>query len=295
LLKTARKGWTMQTNDQWREYALLDAGDGRKLERWGQFVLSRPEPQALWPPLAPALWKDAAADYQRSASGGGQWHYRVALPEEWTVSYRKLRFLVRPTGFKHTGLFPEQAANWDWIGERLAGADGVSLLNLFAYTGAATVAAVAAGAHATHVDAAKGMVAWARHNLAANGLADRPLRLIVDDVGKFTAREIRRGNRYQAVILDPPSYGRGAGGELWKIEDQLYGLLATVESLLADDARFVILNSYTTGLSRLLVENLLELVFRARRGGKVEALELGLPIGQSGLVLPCGVTGRWSV
>ena len=273
----------------WRDYEILDAGDGNKLERWGDVTLLRPDPQAVWP-MAPAGPVDAT--YFRSASGGGHWEYAKALPESWRIHYRELTFVVRPTGFKHTGLFPEQAVNWDWMQQIVRSADRpLQVLNLFAYTGGATVALAAAGAQVVHVDAAKGMVAWARQNAEASGLEDKPIRYIVDDVMKFVLREQRRGRTYDGILMDPPSYGRGPSGEMWKIEKNLYPLVEACAKLLSPDARFFLINSYTTGLAPSVLQDVLQV---ALPKGRVEAGEVGLPIRRGGLVLPCGASGRWS-
>ena len=281
--------------DQWTDFEVLDTGAGEKLERWGRVVLARPDPQTIWPAaLPPERWRQADAHYLRSGSGGGHWEFRQTLPEEWTIRYGDLRFYVRPTGFKHTGLFPEQAVNWDWmrglIGRRNA---PVRVLNLFGYTGGATVACASAGAHVTHVDAAKGMVAWAKENAAASGLADRSVRWIVDDCAKFVEREIRRGHKYDAVIMDPPSYGRGPGGEVWKLEDNLWDFVSLCTGVLSDDPLFFLINSYTTGLARSVLTYLTDSLITARRGGSSRAEELGLPVTESALTLPCGASCRW--
>jgi 23S rRNA (cytosine1962-C5)-methyltransferase len=274
----------------WDEFAVLDAGNGMKLERWGAWLLARPDPQVLWP--AAREWKDWHAWYHRSAEGGGEWERRTKLPEQWSVAWKGLKFKVRPTDFKHTGLFPEQAANWAWMQAQVAGAGRpLKALNLFAYTGAATVALAAAGAQVAHVDAAKGMVEWAKENAALNGLKEAPIRWLVDDVGKFVEREARRGSQYDALVLDPPSYGRGKSGETWKLEKHLWPLLQACEKVLAPGARFVVLNTYTTGLSPLVMQQLLAKMM-AGRPGSVEASELALPIASGGL-LPCGATARW--
>lgn len=279
---------------QWEDFEVLDSGDGMKLERWGQARLARPDPQVLWPPAQP--WTGALAPdawYHRSAEGGGQWEHKTQLPQQWTVAWGPLRFQVRPTDFKHTGLFPEQAVNWAWMMQQCQAAGRpLKALNLFAYTGAATVALAKAGASVTHVDAAKGMVDWAKANAALNGLQDAPVRWLVDDVGKFVDREIRRGNLYDALVLDPPSYGRGKSGETWKLEKDLWPLLQRCAQLLSPEARFVVLNTYTTGLSPLVMRVLLERAL-AGRGGSVDCAELALPVSGGGL-LPCGATARWS-
>ncbi len=295
---------TMLIADRWRDYELVDAGAGERLERWGEFVLRRPDPQVLWPRhLDAKRWERADAVYHRSASGGGRWEFRRALPERWTIRYETARgaalsFHVRPTGFKHTGLFPEQAVNWEWMMEAIAAAraangGGARVLNLFAYTGGATVAATAAGATVCHVDSAKGMVAWAKENLALSGLAERPARFLVDDVMKFAEREKRRGNRYDAIVMDPPSFGRGTSGETWKIEKALLPLVEAARDILSEQPLFFLINSYTTGLSPRVLENVLRATVGARFGGETRSGEVGLPIASSGLVLPCGIYARW--
>jgi 23S rRNA (cytosine1962-C5)-methyltransferase len=274
----------------WEEFGVLDAGEGMKLERWGDWLLARPDPQALWPRAS--QWKDWHAWYHRSESGGGAWQKRTNLPDEWRVTWRGLHFKVRPTDFKHTGLFPEQASNWEWMAREVQAAPKpVRALNLFAYTGAATVALARAGAEVAHVDAAKGMVAWARENAALNSLEKAPIRWLVDDCTKFVEREARRGSLYEGLILDPPSYGRGKNGETWKLERHLWPLLEACEKVLAPSARFVVLNTYTTGLSPMVLESLLARMMRGRRG-EVQAAELALPV-SSGGCLPCGATARW--
>lgn len=279
----------------WKDYEVIDTGDGEKLERWQDVILRRPDPQAIWPKQRPELWTRADAHYHRSVKGGGEWEFFKKLPERWTVSYGELRFYVHPTGFKHTGLFPEQAVNWDWMAARIREAKRpIKVLNLFGYTGGATVACARAGAQVTHVDAAKGMVQWARENAAASNLAERPVRWLVDDCVKFVQREIRRGNHYDGIIMDPPSYGRGPGGEVWKLEEQLYGLVEMCVPVLTDDPLFFILNSYTTGLSPSVMAYLLGVLLRPKFGGYVSADEIGLPVTETGLVLPCGSTAIWS-
>lgn len=285
--------------NKWQDYELIDCSRGEKLERWGDRILVRPDPQVVWE-LAPEekspLWGQAEARYLRSKSGGGRWETLGNLPESWEIHYRDLTFGVKPMGFKHTGLFPEQAANWDWFGEILRRQPGrqPQVLNLFAYTGGATVAAAAAGAAVCHVDAAKGMVHWARENAARSGLSDRPVRYIVDDVKKFVEREIRRGRRYDAVIMDPPSYGRGPGGELWKIEQELFGLVCLCTQLLCDNPLFFRVNTYTTGLSPSVMENIFRLTLLRKFGGRLAVEETGLPVTNLNLVLPCGYSSRWS-
>ena len=281
--------------DQWRDYELLDCGNGEKLERWDTQYLVRPDPQAIWAtPRRNPAWKRANARYLRSQSGGGHWE-KKALPESWKIRYRDLTFQVKPMNFKHTGLFPEQAVNWDFAMEKIRSADRpIRVLNLFAYTGGATVACAKAGASVCHVDAARGMVAWARENARLSGLGEAPIRWIVDDCAKFVEREIRRGRRYDAIIMDPPSYGRGPTGEVWKLEDNLYPFVELVAGVLSDDPLFVILNSYTTGLAPSVATYILETIVSKRFGGHTQADELGLPVTESGLFLPCGATGRWT-
>ena len=281
--------------DQWKDYEVLDTSDGEKLERWGRYILVRPDPQVIWnTPKKNPLWREHDARYARSSSGGGQWS-RHRLPERWQIRYRDLTFNVKPMNFKHTGVFPEQAANWDFIDAQIRKAGRpVSVLNLFAYTGGATLAAAKAGAAVCHVDAARGMVAWARENAAASGLGEAPIRWIIDDCAKFVEREIKRGRRYDAVIMDPPSYGRGPSGEIWKLEKDLYPFLQLVAGVLSDDPLFFIINSYTTGLAPSVLTCLLDSIITPRHGGHTESDELGLPVTDSGLVLPCGATGRWT-
>ena len=277
----------------WRDYEVLDAGDGEKLERWGDVTLCRPDPQAIWPRQAGDLWQSADARYQRASGGGGAWEFHKKLPEKWIVGYGGLRFYVRPTGFKHTGLFPEQAVNWDWMAGRIEHAEQpVKVLNLFGYTGGATMACCLAGAHVTHVDAAPGMVQWAGGNRRPAGQGGGLVRRIVDDAQKFVEREARRGNFYQGILMDPPSYGRGPGGEVWKLEDELYALVSASAKLLADDARFFLINSYTTGLQPAVLHNMLLMTVAKALGGRVDADEVVLPIASGG-VLPCGASGRW--
>ncbi len=285
----------MDLATRWKSYALLDAGDGEKLERWGDIILRRPDPQALWPRNHDArFWQQADGVYHRSASGGGHWERDPALPAQWTIEYGALRFQIAPTGFKHTGLFPEQAVNWDWMQDLVTRAQRpIRVLNLFAYTGGATVALAAAGAHVCHVDAAKKMVQRARENAALSGLAEAPIRYLVDDVMKFIQREQRRGNRYEAIVMDPPSYGRGPTGECWQLEEALADLVKRCAALLSDQPLFFLINSYTTGFSPQVAANLLLQQVKAAHGGVVTADELGLPIQDSELVLPCGTYGRW--
>lgn len=282
----------MYVADQWRDVEVLDTGDGYKLERWGDVLLSRPDPQVIWPKADPSLWQSADAHYERSQRGGGRWRFSRQLPDRWQVRYEDLSFYVRPTGFKHTGLFPEQAANWDWMRERLKGREGAKVLNLFAYTGGASAACAKAGAHVTHVDAAKGMCQWAKENRELSGLPETSMRFIVEDALSFVKREARRGNRYEGILMDPPSYGRGPTGEVWKLEDELYGLVNWAAGLLSDDAAFFLISSYTTGLQPAVLDNILRRTVMRRLGGEIEAQELGLPVGTGG-VLPCGSSGRW--
>ena len=284
----------MWTSDKWRDYELIDCGRGEKLERWGKYTLVRPDPQAIWnTPRENPLWRRHDARYARSSTGGGAWE-KKELPERWTVGYGNLTFNIKPMNFKHTGLFPEQAANWDFAMEQIRRAGRpISVLNLFAYTGGATVACAAAGASVCHVDAARGMVSWGRDNARASGLEDAPIRWIVDDCAKFVEREIRRGRRYDAVIMDPPSYGRGPSGEVWKLEDSLWPFVELVAGVLSDEPLFFLINSYTTGLAPSVLTYILESLITPKYGGRTHSDELGLPVTESGLALPCGATGRW--
>ena len=281
--------------NNWKDYELLDCGRGEKLERWGDKLLVRPDPQAIWnTPRTHRGWRRPDARYARSGTGGGQWADN-SVPQRWQVGYRDLTFNVGLMNFKHTGVFPEQAANWDFAREQIQNAGRpVSVLNLFAYTGGATVACAAAGASVCHVDAAKGMVQWARDNARSSGLEDRPIRWIVDDCAKFVEREIRRGRKYDAIIMDPPSYGRGPSGEVWKLEENLYPFVALAAEVLCDDPLFVILNSYTTGLAPSVLTYILQTVVGGKFGGHTRSDELGLPVTQTGLALPCGAAGRWT-
>lgn len=285
----------MRYTKDWKNYELLDCSGGERLERWGNVVLIRPDPQVIWnTPKEHPLWHRADARYVRSKEGGGHWECRRQLPEAWNINYKDLQFKISPTGFKHTGLFPEQAVNWDMMREKITGAGrSVKVLNLFAYTGGATLAAASAGASVCHVDAAKGMVHWARENAELSSLAERPIRWIVDDCAKFVEREIRRGNTYDAIIMDPPSYGRGPGGEVWKLEDQIYDLVKLCTGVLSDEPLFFLLNSYTTGLSASAMAYVLG-VNMQKFGGSVSAEEIGLPVTASGMVLPCGSSAIWS-
>ena len=285
---------TMWISDKWTDYELADCSRGEKLERWGEVWLVRPDPQAIWDtPRTNRHWKQRNARYIRSESGGGSWE-KGSIPESWDMHYGELRFRVRPMNFKHTGLFPEQASNWDWAMAKIRGAGRpIRVLNLFAYTGAATVACLKAGAEVCHVDAAKGMVAWAKENAAASGVSDRPVRWIVDDCQKFVEREIRRGKRYDALIMDPPSYGRGPGGEIWKLEQSLWPFVSLCAGVLSEQPLFVLINSYTTGLSPSVLSYVSSSVFAPRFGGRSESRELCLPVTETGLYLPCGASCRY--
>lgn len=280
--------------DNWKDYELIDTSEGERLERWGKYILVRPDPQIVWKNEKKSIfWDKADATYRRSSKGGGAWAEN-RLPNQWKISYGNLNFIIRPTGFKHTGLFPEQAANWDWFSELIRGAGRpIKVLNLFAYTGGATVAAAKAGASVCHVDAAKGMVAQAKENAAMSGLAEAPIRYIVDDCKKFVEREIKRGNHYDGIIMDPPSYGRGPSGEVWKIEDCIDDFVSLAVKVLSDKPLFFLLNSYTTGLSPLAMSYILRLRLCERFGGTLEAGELSLPVTQTGGFLPCGASVRW--
>lgn len=279
--------------DNWNDYQVLDCSAGEKLERWGAYTLIRPDPQVIWDtPRKHPGWKNKNAHYHRSKKGGGEWEF-FDLPEQWTIHYRSLTFHLKPFSFKHTGLFPEQAVNWDWFCNKIRSAKRpVKVLNLFAYTGGATLAAAGAGASVTHVDASKGMVTWAKENAVSSGLAKAPIRWIVDDCVKFVEREIRRGNHYDAVIMDPPSYGRGPKGEIWKIENAIHPLIKLCTQLLTEQPLFFLVNSYTTGLQPAVLAYMLGIELQ-RFNGSVEAQEIGLPVSSNGLVLPCGASGRW--
>jgi len=280
--------------NNWKDYEVIDTSNGEKLERWGKYILLRPDPQVLWdtPKKNPA-WKQLNGHYHRSKKGGGEWEF-FDLPEQWAIHYEDLTFHLKPFSFKHTGLFPEQAANWDWFSDLIKKANRpIKVLNLFAYTGGATCAAAKAGASVTHVDASKGMVTWAKENAAASGLADAPIRWIVDDCVKFVEREIRRGNHYDAIIMDPPSYGRGPKGEIWKIEEKIHPFIALCQQLLSDDPLFFLVNSYTTGLAPAVLTYLISTEVVSKHGGQVVSDEIGLPVSDNGLVLPCGAAGRW--
>ncbi len=280
---------------EWKDYSIIATGDGYKLERWKGITLLRPDPQVIWKSsINLDRYKDLNAKYIRSQTGGGAWEYYKKFPEEWTVSYKNLKFLIKPMGFKHTGLFPEQAVNWDAMHSLITGAGRkISVLNLFAYTGGATVACTNAGAEVTHVDSAKAMVERAKENMSLSGLKDRPVRYIVDDCKKFVEREIRRGRKYEAVIMDPPSYGRGPNGEMWKLENELYSLVELCEQVLSDNPLFFLINSYTTGLQPQVMKNILEKAIKSKHGGETEAYEVGLNTEEEGIILPCGNSGLW--
>ena len=281
----------------WKEYQVLDLAGGDKLESWNGVVVARPDPQVIWDKRSfPKLWAKADGTYHRSRSGGGSWSFAKSLPERWPMRFDSLglTFHIKPTGFKHMGLFPEQGVNWEWMHELIhRESRPIRVLNLFAYTGGATLACAAAGAKVTHVDSSKGVVTWAKENLALSGMADRPVRFIADDAIKFVEREKRRGNFYEGIIMDPPSYGRGPGGEIFKLEKELYHLVEKCAELLSDSPLFFLINSYTTGLAPTVLSNLLQLTVKSRHGGRVSADEVGLPVANSGLVLPCGSSGRW--
>lgn len=287
--------------NNWKDYEVLDCSNGEKLERWGDYILVRPDPQVIWDtPKTLKGWKKMNGHYHRSSRGGGEWEF-FNLPEQWTINYKSLTFNLKPFSFKHTGLFPEQATNWDWFSDLISkekskrGNDNpVKVLNLFAYTGGATLAAAAAGANVTHVDASKGMVNWAKENAVSSGLKDAPIRWLVDDCVKFVEREIRRGNKYDAIIMDPPSYGRGPKGEIWKIEDSIHSFVKLCTQILSDKPLFFLINSYTTGLAPSVLTYMIEIEVSKKFGGHVEAQEIGLPVSSNGLVLPCGASGRWS-
>ena len=284
----------MRLSNEWIDYECIDAGNGEKLERWGNIILRRPEPQAMWPIEMDKKWNDVSGTYYRFKDGGGHWEFNESLPEYWTVNYKDLKFKVSPTNFKHTGLFPEQATNWDFMMDKIKNAGRpIKVLNLFAYTGAATMACSMAGADVVHVDAAKGMVQWAKENRDLCGLQDHFIRFIVDDCLKFVEREIRRGNKYDAIVMDPPSYGRGPNGEVWKLEHNLEYLVRKCTELLSDKPLFFLINAYTTGISSTVLYNILKLTVAARYGGEIDNGEVGLPIKNNGLVLPCGIYGRW--
>ena len=281
--------------DGWKDYEVIDTSSGEKLERWGDYMLVRPDPQVIWNTEKKHFgWKKWNGHYHRSNKGGGEWEFKN-LPEEWSIGYKELTFNLKPFSFKHTGLFPEQATNWDWFSSLIREANRpIKVLNLFAYTGGATVSAAKAGASVTHVDASKGMVGWAKENAASSGLADAPIRYLVDDCVKFVEREIRRGNKYDGIIMDPPSYGRGPKGEIWKIEESVFPFVQLTSQLLSDEPLFFLINSYTTGLQPAVLSYMLHTVLDPIHKGTVEAQEIGLPVKSNGLVLPCGASGRWT-
>lgn len=285
----------MRVADGWKDYELLDCSDGERLERWGDVILIRPDPQVIWKtPKKHPMWKKANARYLRSSTGGGHWEVLRKTPDIWRINYKGLSLNVKTMGFKHTGIFPEQAVNWDYTAQLIKDADRpVKVLNLFSYTGGATVACLKAGAQVVHVDASKGMVAWAKENAAASSVADRPVRWIVDDCIKFVQREIRRGNKYDIIIMDPPSYGRGPGGEVWKLEDEVYGFVELCTQVLSDNPIMVLINSYTTGLSPAVMQYILGSLVVPKFGGEVTGSEIGLPVTQTGMVLPCGASAIW--
>lgn len=283
--------------NQWNDYEILDTSNGEKLERWGDYFLVRPDPQVLWTtPKTHKNWKQKNGHYHRSSKGGGEWEF-FHLPKEWKIQYKDLTFHLKPFNFKHTGLFPEQATNWDWfssiIKQRTTTDHAFKVLNLFAYTGGATLSAAAAGAHVTHVDASKGMVNWAKENATSSGLATAPIRWLVDDCVKFVEREIRRGNTYDGIIMDPPSYGKGPKGELWKIEDSIFPFIELTAKLLSKESSFLLINSYTTGLQPAVLTYMVQTAICSQYGGEVTAKEIGLPVTSNGLVLPCGASARW--
>lgn len=283
----------MDVARDWKDYEILDMANGEKLEKWKDVILVRPDPQIIWKNKSfPERWKNANARYIRSSTGGGNWDFNKKVPANWQVKYKELIFNIKPMGFKHTGLFPEQAVNWDWMINKIQHANrDIKVLNLFAYTGGATVACSYAGASVCHVDSSKGMVTWAKENITSSGLQNNPVRYIIDDVVKFVSREIRRGNKYDAIIMDPPSYGRGSNGEVWKFEENISDLVELCTKVLSDRPLFFLINSYTTGISSTVLENILRLNIKAK--GKLSSGELGLPMKDSNLVLPCGIFSRW--
>ncbi len=290
----------MKLANEWKEYKILDMADGQKLEKWGNIILSRPDPQIIWKQKSyPKKWNEINATYNRSKTGGGSWNFNKKLPSNWQIKYKNLTFNIKPMGFKHTGLFPEQAVNWDWMIEKINKArkerkKEIKVLNLFAYTGGATVACLSAGASVCHVDSSKGMTSWAKENVKSSGLEKSQVRYIVDDVIKFVNREIRRGNKYDAIIMDPPSYGRGTKGEIWQFEENIYELVELCTKVLSEKPLFFLINSYTTGISSKVLEDILELTVGKKYKGEIESGEIGLPMENSKLVLPCGIYGRWN-
>ena len=285
----------MDVANNWKDYEILDMANGEKLERWGNIILIRPDPQIIWKEKSfPEKWKNANAKYNRSNTGGGNWNFIKPLPKSWQIKYKDLTFNIKPMGFKHTGIFPEQAVNWDWMMNKIRNSNReIKVLNLFAYTGGASVACLKAGASVCHVDSSKGMCEWAKENVASSGLRERPIRFLIDDVVKFVNREIRRGNKYDGIIMDPPSYGRGANGEVWKFEENIADLVELCMNVLSDKPLFFLINSYTTGISSQVLENLLRINIPKKVGGKFSHGELGLPMTNSKLILPCGIYGRW--
>ncbi len=285
----------MDVANNWKDYEILDMANGEKLERWGNITLIRPDPQIIWKEKSfPEKWKNANARYNRSNTGGGNWNFIKPLPKSWQIKYKDLTFNVKPMGFKHTGIFPEQAVNWDWMMNKIRNSNReIKVLNLFAYTGGASVACLKAGASVCHVDSSKGMCEWAKENVTSSGLRERPIRFLVDDVVKFVNREIRRGNKYDGIIMDPPSYGRGTNGEVWKFEENIADLVKLCMNVLSDKPLFFLINSYTTGISSQVLENLLKINIPKKVGGKYSHGELGLPMTNSKLILPCGIYGRW--
>ena len=285
----------MEIANKWKDYEILDMANGEKLERWGKNILIRPDPQIIWTEKTfPEKWKMADARYIRSHAGGGNWKYNKQIPKAWKITYNNLTFNVKPMGFKHTGLFPEQAVNWDWMMDKIKNTNReIKVLNLFAYTGGATVACLKAGASVCHVDSSKGMCEWAKENVQSSGLKEKPVRFLIDDVVKFVKREIRRKNKYDAIIMDPPSYGRGTNGEVWKFEENIADLIKLCMEVLSDRPLFFLINSYTTGISSQVLENLLKINIPKKINGKFSNGELGLPMTNSKLILPCGIYGRW--
>ena len=285
----------MDVANNWKDYEILDMANGEKLERWGNIILIRPDPQIIWKEKSfPEKWKNANAKYNRSNTGGGNWNFIKPLPKSWQIKYKDLTFNIKPMGFKHTGIFPEQAVNWDWMMNKIRNSNReIKVLNLFAYTGGASVACLKAGASVCHVDSSKGMCEWAKENVASSGLRERPIRFLVDDVVKFVNREIRRGNKYDGIIMDTPSYGRGTNGEVWKFEENIADLVKLCMNVLSDKPLFFLINSYTTGISSQVLENLLRINISKKVGGKFSHGEVGLPMTNSKLILPCGIYGRW--
>ncbi len=285
----------MKLSNDWVDYEILDMADGKKLERWGKFILDRPDPQIVWKEKTnKELWSKANAIYHRSKKGGGYWENKTSVPSNWQIRYKNLTFNIKQMGFKHTGLFPEQAVNWEYMINKIKNSNRkIKVLNLFAYTGGATVACAYAGADVVHVDSSKGMVSWAKENIVSSNLEDRYVRFIVDDCIKFVQREIRRGNKYDAIVMDPPSFGRGANGEVWNIEESLFPLIKLCEEVLSDNPLFFLINSYTTGMSPTVLENILNITINRKYNGRVTSGEVGLPMKSSNLILPCGIYGLW--